>query len=73
MGSVNGVVAKEMVQLLVRTGIQMGKGTYSNICVVLYDKLGRKTNIKELDCSFRDDFESGHIDNLPVDLRRHHN
>ena len=66
--SVNSFSTKRK-QLLVRTGIQGGKGTNSNIQVILYNKNGRKTNTISLDHRFRDDFESGHTDNFPIDLK----
>ena len=56
-------------QLLVRTGVQDGKGTDANIQVILHDKSGRKTKPISLDCKFRNDFESGQTDNFPIDLR----
>ena len=55
--------------LFVRTGFQRGKGTDSNVYVILLDNKGRKTKNILLDCKFRDDFESGHLDNFPVDLK----
>ena len=55
-------------QLLVRTGIQRGQGTDASVYVILCDNKGGKTKSILLDCKFRDDFESGHTDNFPVDL-----
>ena len=68
-GNSNNSFSTKTKQLLVRTGEKMGKGTDSNVRVILFDKNGRKTKNILLDCRFRDDFESGNTDNFPVDLK----
>ena len=71
MGAKNSVsfAPKQKAQLLVKTGLQKGKGTDSHIHVLLNDNNGRKSKIMELNCKFKDNFESGQIDIFPVDLR----
>ena len=71
MGATNSTssTAGQRIQLLVKTGVQTGKGTDSDVYVVLYDKNGRKTKTIELKYKLRDNFESGHTDNFPIDLR----
>ena len=71
MGNSNSIshFPTKQKQLLVRTGVQGGKGTDANIEVILHDKSGRKTKPISLDCKFRNDFESGQTDNFPIDLR----
>ena len=70
MGNGNSInlFSTKTKQLLVRTGMQRGKGTDASVHVILCDNKGRKTESILLDCKFRDDFESGHPDNFPVDL-----
>ena len=71
MGNANSVnsFSTKKKQLLVRIGIQRGKGTDANISIILFENSGRKTKPISLDYKFRDDFESGHTDNFPIDPR----
>ena len=56
-------------ELLVRTGDQKGKGTDSNVFVILTGRNGLKTPTIPLTNAFRDNFESGNTDAFPVNLQ----
>ena len=68
--NVSSLVTKKVrYELLVRTGDQKGKGTDANVFVILTGKNGLKTSTIPLTYTFRDNFESGHIDTFPINVR----
>lgn len=65
MGEVISKFSKD-IEVTIKTGEVRGAGTNSNVYLVLIDEAGNRSPKHDLDCTWKDDFESGCVDTFTL-------